>query len=307
MTSILLGLQSSQHPQSDATPTSQVARRRGRPMPWCVRLGLGITAADFVGGTVWAMVWTTGAVTDQSVTVTLTFCTCTFFLFDVLYRSFSRLKDKLWASIWTCTLLASFLVHSLSFVPKVLGLQEPMLVTIVTILMFMLVLSATIIIHSESMIVDPARTNPQYEIPRPKYPMEHNGILQKTFSVCENVADCEGQEEPTICAICMCPLSAGESASRLVCSHLYHTSCIGPWLQQSIHHGCPMRCRRPSMKIQPLALALQASPLEVAQPASESPTEGAAGAGRVVHPANSSPTLEQRSEASLGSGLDILI
>jgi len=214
-----------------------------------------LTTVDLSLGLALVITWTTGIIEDEALLVSLTFGTSTFFLLDVLYRSFSRLKDQFWAAIWTIVILATFLVHSLSFVPKVLGLQEPMLVTLVTILMFMLVLSATIIIHSESMNFDSDELNSHYPRQTLAITQDEDPLGCMTFQSFE-VVDLEtgaGQDlrepmSPRVCAICMCDISIGETAGRLMCGHIYHASCIGPWLSQSPAHGCPMRCSQTANK-----------------------------------------------------------
>ncbi|XP_068622604.1 E3 ubiquitin-protein ligase RNF115-like isoform X2 [Battus philenor] len=45
----------------------------------------------------------------------------------------------------------------------------------------------------------------------------------------------------TTCSICWENFMEGESVSRLVCEHIFHSACIRPWLQ--LHATCPI-CRR---------------------------------------------------------------
>ncbi|XP_013147592.1 PREDICTED: E3 ubiquitin-protein ligase RNF126 [Papilio polytes] len=51
----------------------------------------------------------------------------------------------------------------------------------------------------------------------------------------------EQAAENTTCSICWENFLEGESVSRLECQHMYHSTCIRPWLQ--LHATCPI-CRR---------------------------------------------------------------
>jgi hypothetical protein len=44
------------------------------------------------------------------------------------------------------------------------------------------------------------------------------------------------------CPICYDPINAGTGEVRMSCSHIFHLSCIGTWLQAG-NHNCPY-CRR---------------------------------------------------------------
>ncbi|XP_013170034.1 PREDICTED: E3 ubiquitin-protein ligase RNF126-like [Papilio xuthus] len=57
----------------------------------------------------------------------------------------------------------------------------------------------------------------------------------------------EQAAENTTCSICWENFLEGESVSRLECLHMYHSTCIRPWLQ--LHATCPI-CRR-SLLVQP--------------------------------------------------------
>ncbi|CAN8065892.1 unnamed protein product [Agarophyton chilense] len=48
-------------------------------------------------------------------------------------------------------------------------------------------------------------------------------------------------EEP-ICAVCLEEFESGQQVRQLACSHLYHRTCIDPWLQAS-SNSCPL-CKR---------------------------------------------------------------
>jgi hypothetical protein len=55
----------------------------------------------------------------------------------------------------------------------------------------------------------------------------------------------EVSEPGAVCAICKEDLPIAAAARRLPCGHLYHSSCIVPWLE--VHNSCPIcRCRLPS-------------------------------------------------------------
>ncbi|KAI0563538.1 hypothetical protein FGB62_37g24 [Gracilaria domingensis] len=52
----------------------------------------------------------------------------------------------------------------------------------------------------------------------------------------------ESEEEEPICAVCLEEFESGQQVRLLACSHLYHKSCIDPWLQSS-SNSCPL-CKR---------------------------------------------------------------
>ncbi|OEL14237.1 hypothetical protein BAE44_0024744 [Dichanthelium oligosanthes] len=52
----------------------------------------------------------------------------------------------------------------------------------------------------------------------------------------------EVSEPGAVCAICKEDLPLAAAARRLPCGHLYHSSCIVPWLE--VHNSCPI-CRSP--------------------------------------------------------------
>ncbi|KAF8671308.1 hypothetical protein HU200_050018 [Digitaria exilis] len=55
----------------------------------------------------------------------------------------------------------------------------------------------------------------------------------------------EVSEPGEVCAICKEVLPMAAAARRLPCGHLYHSSCIVPWLE--LHNSCPVcRSRLPS-------------------------------------------------------------
>jgi len=57
----------------------------------------------------------------------------------------------------------------------------------------------------------------------------------------------EVSEPGAVCAICKEELPLAAAARRLPCGHLYHSSCIVPWLE--VHNSCPVcRSRLPSYK-----------------------------------------------------------
>ncbi|CAD6268552.1 unnamed protein product [Miscanthus lutarioriparius] len=62
----------------------------------------------------------------------------------------------------------------------------------------------------------------------------------------------EVSEPGAVCAICKKDLPFAAAARRLPCGHLYHSSCIVPWLE--VHNSCPIcRCRLPSDHTEPAA------------------------------------------------------
>ncbi|PXF46163.1 hypothetical protein BWQ96_04040 [Gracilariopsis chorda] len=54
--------------------------------------------------------------------------------------------------------------------------------------------------------------------------------------------DAESEEEEPICAVCLEEFEPGQQVRQLACSHLYHRTCIDPWLQSS-SNSCPL-CKR---------------------------------------------------------------
>lgn len=50
------------------------------------------------------------------------------------------------------------------------------------------------------------------------------------------------EEEEQVCAVCLEEFETGQHVRSLACSHLYHKSCIDPWLQSS-SNCCPL-CKR---------------------------------------------------------------
>jgi hypothetical protein len=55
----------------------------------------------------------------------------------------------------------------------------------------------------------------------------------------------EVSEPGAVCAICKDDLPVAAAARRLPCGHLYHSTCIVPWLE--VHNSCPIcRARLPS-------------------------------------------------------------
>ena len=43
------------------------------------------------------------------------------------------------------------------------------------------------------------------------------------------------------CSVCKEEFSEGDTVKQLVCEHLFHAGCIGPWVES--HCTCPL-CRR---------------------------------------------------------------
>lgn len=52
----------------------------------------------------------------------------------------------------------------------------------------------------------------------------------------------EDDDEEPVCAICLEEFETGQQVRLLACSHLYHRTCIDPWLQSS-SNSCPL-CKR---------------------------------------------------------------
>lgn len=50
----------------------------------------------------------------------------------------------------------------------------------------------------------------------------------------------EQVNSPVTCTVCQDNLREGDTGTHMPCSHLFHTDCLLPWLQQ--HNSCPM-CR----------------------------------------------------------------
>jgi hypothetical protein len=48
-------------------------------------------------------------------------------------------------------------------------------------------------------------------------------------------------DRSTLCSICIDPFEAGGNGHQLPCGHVFHTDCIGEWL--NVQHICP-NCRR---------------------------------------------------------------
>ncbi|XP_037971817.2 E3 ubiquitin-protein ligase RNF115 isoform X2 [Plutella xylostella] len=61
------------------------------------------------------------------------------------------------------------------------------------------------------------------------------------------------------CSICWDNFQQGEKISKLDCEHIFHTSCIEPWLQ--LHATCPI-CRRSLLPEEPPAPAPAPAPAE---------------------------------------------
>lgn len=57
------------------------------------------------------------------------------------------------------------------------------------------------------------------------------------------------EEEEGVCAICLETFETGQQVRQLACSHLYHQSCIDPWLQSS-SNCCPL-CKREVANLPP--------------------------------------------------------
>lgn len=57
------------------------------------------------------------------------------------------------------------------------------------------------------------------ELPREKYELEHHSDLHE-------------------CELCLEEYEEGHELLRLPCLHLFHSSCVGPWLQKS--YTCPI-------------------------------------------------------------------
>ncbi|KAJ1634550.1 hypothetical protein T492DRAFT_578378, partial [Pavlovales sp. CCMP2436] len=47
-------------------------------------------------------------------------------------------------------------------------------------------------------------------------------------------------EPDTQCAICLDDFQPNQAARRMPCAHVFHASCLRPWLDR--HHTCPT-CR----------------------------------------------------------------
>lgn len=54
--------------------------------------------------------------------------------------------------------------------------------------------------------------------------------------------DEDTEDEEPVCAVCLEDFEPGQQVRKLTCSHLYHRSCIDPWLQSS-SNSCPL-CKR---------------------------------------------------------------
>jgi hypothetical protein len=72
----------------------------------------------------------------------------------------------------------------------------------------------------------------------PRQPPAAAGALQSmpVLKVTEN----DLEEENSECTICLEKLSAGDSALRIPCGHIFHEDCVRKWLQSN--NQCPM-CR----------------------------------------------------------------
>eukprot|EP00931_Biecheleriopsis_adriatica_P119022 TRINITY_DN94310_c0_g1_i1.p1 TRINITY_DN94310_c0_g1~~TRINITY_DN94310_c0_g1_i1.p1 ORF type:complete len:431 (-),score=57.31 TRINITY_DN94310_c0_g1_i1:56-1348(-) len=84
--------------------------------------------------------------------------------------------------------------------------------------------------------------------------------------------------DPT-CTICLCDFEEDDEAVQLPCNHVFHSECIGRWLQRSRH--CPMRC--PQLVLPPAGLAsrpvvnfaaVAPAPSSSPSPASTTPSQG---------------------------------
>ncbi|KAG7300489.1 hypothetical protein JYU34_016121 [Plutella xylostella] len=84
------------------------------------------------------------------------------------------------------------------------------------------------------------------------------------------------------CSICWDNFQQGEKISKLDCEHIFHTSCIEPWLQ--LHATCPI-CRRSLLPEEPPAPAPAPAPAEASngtgntQPPAASGSSSAASLG----------------------------
>lgn len=87
----------------------------------------------------------------------------------------------------------------------------------------------------------------------------------------------------TACSVCWENFQLGETTSRLECEHVFHQSCITPWLQ--LHATCPI-CRR----------SLLPQPDPNAPPASENPTNPAPNPNTT---ANAMPNTNTITEAQI--------
>ncbi|KAG0519961.1 hypothetical protein BDA96_08G032200 [Sorghum bicolor] len=75
----------------------------------------------------------------------------------------------------------------------------------------------------------------------------------------------EVSEPGAVCAICKDDLPLAAAARRLPCGHLYHSSCIVPWLE--VHNSCPIcRCRLPSENTGPAAGEVPPAPASEQDP-----------------------------------------
>lgn len=71
------------------------------------------------------------------------------------------------------------------------------------------------------------------------------GEARAPAAAIEALPTVEVSEPGEVCAICKDDLPLAAAARRLPCAHLYHSSCIVPWLE--VHNSCPIcRCRLPS-------------------------------------------------------------
>lgn len=87
---------------------------------------------------------------------------------------------------------------------------------------------------------DPERIgliNPEPELPG----MPSAGPAPSSASTAIDEDD-ETDDEDPLCAVCLEEFETGQQVRRLACSHLYHRSCIDPWLQSS-SNSCPL-CKR---------------------------------------------------------------
>lgn len=69
-----------------------------------------------------------------------------------------------------------------------------------------------------------------------------NKIEQPTDQTPDNDEDMDEHE----CIICMAPLMDGDRVGSLPCSHVFHVSCLKPWLQRT--NNCPL-CKKEGLAV----------------------------------------------------------